>query len=195
VRERVGRIALAALALGMAGCGSLGEPDAGLPIEDVETSGRMLPGSLAENPTGPHVELLTATVDGRELEIVMQRDGNGVCFALRRPPDSAQSCGPLPGAAGDFGEGFGMVMTGSGPVEEGDPPRPLELSGLLSAEVEAVLVEFDDGREARAVLFPLAPAQVEGSGFVVYLPAGAPDHSVVALAADGTELGRLGTMP
>jgi hypothetical protein len=64
-------------------------------------------------------------------------------------------------------------------------------AGLVGAEVASVVAELEDGREARAVLFPLAPAQVDGSGFMVYLPADAPQAAIVARDADGTELERL----
>jgi hypothetical protein len=104
-----------AISVGLVACGAIAPPDAGLLIEDVQTTGRDLRGSLADNPAGPHVELMTGDVAGEE-----------------------------------------------------------------------------DGREARAVLFPLAPAQVDGSGFVVYLPAeAAVGTAIVARDADGTELGRL----
>src|SRR5687767_5336968 len=56
---RGGRLAPIAICLALLGCGVMAPPDAGLPIEGVETTGRELPGSLADNPAGPHVELMT----------------------------------------------------------------------------------------------------------------------------------------
>jgi hypothetical protein len=176
-----------AIALVLVGCGVMAPPDAGLPIEGVETTGRELPGSLADNPTGPHVELMTGDVAGEEVEAAMQRDGDGVCFVVRRPPESSTACGELPGEDGPFG----MVMTGSAPEPDGANATPVMAAGLVVAEVASVVAELEDGREARAVLFSLAPAQVEGSGFVVYLPVDAPQAAIVAYDADGTELERL----
>jgi hypothetical protein len=183
------RTGATAIAIGVAlvGCGVIAPPDAGVPIEGVETTGRDLPGSLADNPNGPHVELMTGDVAGEEVEFVVQRDGEGVCFAVRRPPDGSQGCGPLPGEDGPFG----MVMSDSPPEADGADGTPVMAAGLVVAEVASVVAELEDGREARAVLFPLAPAQVEGSGFVVYLPADAPQAAIVARGADGAELGRL----
>ena len=175
------------IGMALAGCGLMAPPDAGLPIEDVQMSGRELPGSLADNPTGPHVELMTGDVAGEEVEVAMQRDGAGACFVARRPPESSQTCGPLPGEDGPFG----MVMTGGPPEADGANATPVMAAGLVVADVASVVAALEDGREARAVLFPLAPAQLDGSGFVVYLPAGAPQAAIVARDADGTELGRL----
>ncbi|MDQ4036293.1 MAG: hypothetical protein M3153_10215 [Chloroflexota bacterium] len=170
------------------GCGVIPPPDAGVPIEGVETTGRDLPGSLADNPNGPHVELMTGDVAGEEVEVAMQRDGDGACLAVRRPPDSSTGCGELPGEHGPFG----VVMTGSAPEPDGGNETPVMAAGLVVAEVASVVAVLEDGREARAVLFPLAPARVEGSGFVVYVPATAPVGSaIVARGADGAELGRL----
>jgi hypothetical protein len=176
-----------AIALVLAACGVMAPPDAGLPIEGVQTTGRELPGSLADNPTGPHVELMTGDVAGEEVEVVMQRDGQGVCFAVRRPPEGSTACGELPGEGGPFG----MVMTGSPPEADGSNAAPVMAAGLVVAGVASVVADLDDGREARAVLFPLVPAQIEGSGFVVYLPADARQAAVVARDADGIELERL----
>ncbi len=176
-----------AISIALVGCGVVAPPDAGLPIEGLESTGRELPGSLADNPTGPHVELMTGDVAGQEVEAAMQRDGGGVCFAVRRPPESSTECGELPGDDGPFG----LVMTGSAPEPHAGNGTPLMAAGLVGAEVASVVAELEDGREARAVLFPLAPAQVDGSGFVVYLPADAPQAAIVARDADGTELERL----
>lgn len=175
------------LSVALVACGVIAPSDAGIPIEDVETTGRDLPGTLADNPAGPHVELMTGDVAGEEVEFVMQRDGQGVCFAVRRPPDGSQACGPLPGEDGPFG----MVMSGSAPEDDGADGTPVMAAGLVVAEVASVVAELEDGREAGGVLFPLAPAQVDGSGFVVYLPADAAQAAIVARDADGTELGRL----
>jgi hypothetical protein len=183
------RAGATAIAIGVAlvGCGVVAPPDAGVPIEGVETTGRDLPGSLADNPSGPHVELMTGDVDGEEVEVAMQRDGDGVCVAVRRPPESSTACGELPGEQGPFGS----VMSGSAPEPDGGNGTPVMAAGLVVAEVASVVAVLEDGREARAVLFPLAPAQVEGSGFLIYLPAGAPQAAIVARDADGAELGRL----
>lgn len=180
------RLAAFAIGLVVTACGLVAPPDAGLPIEGIETTGRELPGSLASNPTGPHVELLTGEVAGQEIEVVMQRDGNGVCFDVRRAPEGSQSCGEVPGENGPFG----MVMSSASPADAGNG-MPAMVAGLVVPQVASVVAELADGRTAQAVLFPLAPAQVEGSGFVLYLPADAPQDAIVARDADGTELGRL----
>ena len=175
------------IGMALAACGVMAPPDAGLPIEDVQMSGRELPGRLADNPAGPHVELMTGDVAGEEVEVAMQRDGGGVCFVVRRPPASSQSCGPLPGEDGPFG----MVIADGPPENDGANATPLMAAGLVVAEVASVVAVLEDGREARAVLFPLAPARLDGSGFVVYLPADAPQAAIVARDEDGAELGRL----
>jgi hypothetical protein len=65
------------------------------------------------------------------------------------------------------------------------------VAGLLSQDVDAVVAELESGATARATLFPLAPAQVEGFGFVLALPPDAAPRALVALDADGAEIGRL----
>ena len=188
------RSSLLGLAVLATGCGLFADADAGLPLENLHTTGRPLPGSMAERPTGPHVELLTATIAGDEVEIAMQRDGDGVCFVVRLPPESSQACGAVP--AQPIGGPFGVVtVLGSG-VGGGDPPSvPLIVAGLIAADVDAVIAELDAGTQARATLFPLAPAQVDGFGFLLALPPETGPHALVAFAAEGTELGRVESMP
>jgi len=173
----------------LAACAVIAPPDAGIPAEDVRTTGRALPGTLADDPTGPHVELLTATVAGQEMEIAMQRDGGGTCIAVRRPPASVQGCGGLPGDDGPMGTVFGLVVTDGPP--EADPGGPVMVAGLVTADVGAVVAELEDGSMARAVLFSLAPADVEGSGFVLYLQPDLGQRSLVAHDVSGSELARL----
>jgi hypothetical protein len=186
-----GRPSLVVVALAAAGCGIFAEPDAGLPIEDVRTTGRPLPGALADRPTGPHVELLTGTVAGEEIEVAMQRDGEGVCFAVRMPPESGEACAERIGDQ-PLVEAFGPVMPIGFSDPDSDPSgHPQLVAGLVAPDVEAVVAELESGAVARATLFPLAPAQVDGSGFVVALPIGAGHHAILAFDADGTEIGRL----
>ncbi len=177
-----------ALVMVVAACDAFGPADAGVPLEDVLTTGRPLPGSLAATPTGPHVELLTAEVAGQDMEIAMQRDGPGVCMAVRRPPASSESCGPAPGDEPGL-RVFGMTMVDGPP--EADPAAPIAVAGLVRAEVDSVAIEFEDGTEAAARLFSLAPANVEGTGFIAYVPSGARQSALVARDADGQELERL----
>jgi hypothetical protein len=188
-------IASAALWLVTTGCGAVFEPNAAIPIENIETTGRGLPGTLADSPTGPHVELLTGTVEGRELEVVAQLDADGACIAIRRAPDGAEACGAVPGAEDRLGEAFGLILTGGSPAGDDIGSGPFEVGGMVSADVAAVIAELDDGRQARALLFPLEPAGIDGNGFILYLPAETPGHSLVARAADGGELGRLEFTP
>lgn len=172
----------------LAACDSLGVPDAGVMLEDVQTTGRALPGALAEEPTGPHVELLTAVVAGQDVEVVMQRDGPSVCMAVRRPPASSVGCGPLPGD--EPGQrAFGLTFVEG--TSETDPDAPSPVAGLVTAAVDSVIIEMEDGSEAAARLFSLAPANVEGTGFIAYVPSGARQRSLIARDADGTELERL----
>lgn len=188
-RPLSGGVASVVLVLAATSCGIAEPPDAGVPLEEVRTTGRPLPGQLAENPTGPHVELLTAVVAGQEAEVAMQRDGVGACFAVRRPPASLSSCGGLPGEDGPLGSVFGMVVTDGPP--ESDPGAPIVTAGLVTAEVASVLVELENGSTARAVLFSLDPAGVTGSGFLLYLPTDASPRALVARDDDGEELARL----
>lgn len=190
VAQSRGRLAGIALALILAACGFLETPDAGVPLENVRTTGRALPGQLADAPAGPHVELLTATVAGQDIEVVMQRDGAGACVAIRRPPASSTACGAVAGDDAPVGSTFGAVLVDT-PLSS-DPSAPLAVAGLVTAEVASIKAELEDGSTARAVLFTLAPADVEGSGFVLYLPADARQQSLVAFDADGQELERLG---
>ena len=187
---RSARSHLLGLAVLATGCGLFADADAALPLENLQTTGRLLPGSLAERPTGPHVELLTATIAGDEVEIAMQRDGDGVCFVVRLPPQSSQACGeevlaePIDGPFGLF------KPLGPGVVGGEAAAHPLILAGLVAAGVDAVVAELGAGATARATLFPLAPAQVDGFGFLLALPPETPPRALVAFAADGTELGR-----
>ena len=185
---------LASLALVAAGCGLLAEADAGLPLENVQTTGRQLPGSMAEQPTGPHVELLTGTIQGEEIEIAMQRDGNGACVVVRLPPESNQGCGETLDAQA-LGGGFTLVLP-LGPNVDGDQGgRPLVVAGLTVPEVGAVVADLGSGSVARATMFPLAPAQVDGFGFVLALPPGTGSHAIVAFDVAGNELARLEYVP
>ncbi len=185
---------LVPFALAAAGCGLLAEPDAALPLEGVQTTGRQLPGAMAERPTGPHVELITGTINGEELEIAMQRDGDGACFVVRLPPDSNEACGQILDAQA-LGGGFSLALPLESGAEGAPTGRPLILAGLTVPDVDAVVAELGSGAVARATLFPLEPAQVDGVGFVLALPPGTGSHALVALAADGTELGRVEYAP
>jgi hypothetical protein len=185
---------LVSLALIAVGCGLLAEPDVALPLESVQMTGRALPGAMAERPTGPHVELLTGSIDGEELEIAMQRHGDGACVVVRLPPESSETCADRldwlqPGGA------FGPIMTLGSGVDGAPAGRPLIVAGLTVPNADAVVAELGSGSVGRATLFPLAPAQVDGFGFVLALPPETGPHALVALDADGAELGRVEYMP
>ena len=121
----------------------------------------------------------------------MQRDGEGVCFVVRLPPESGQACGET---LGDelMGDAFGPVMPIGSSDPDGNPTGlPQIVAGLVAPDVTAVVAALDSGGQARATMFPLAAAQVDGSGFVLALPPDAGPHALVAFDADGVELGRL----
>ncbi|HEX7171036.1 MAG TPA: hypothetical protein VF365_00350, partial [Candidatus Limnocylindria bacterium] len=141
ITRRQSRPSVLLLLLVAGGCGPFAEPDAGLPIEDVRTTGRPLPGALADRPTGPLVELLTGTVAGEEVEVAMQPDREGVCFVVRLPPESGQACGET---LGDqlMGDAFGPVTPiGSSDPDDNPTGLPQIVAGLVAADVVAVVAE------------------------------------------------------
>lgn len=183
----VRRFSLLVLGAGVAACGLLPEPDAGIQITELDTNPRQVhTGGPADGPTGPAVEIVRGRVD-ELLSVVVQRDAEGVCLAIFRGGNGSTSCGPLPGEAG-MGA-FGLVSTGGG---EQDPV--FEVGGIVDSSVASVVLELDDGRRATALLVPLAPAELDASAFLVYLPDPVP-NALVAYADDGTELGRLVMTP
>lgn len=179
----VDRLSLVALGAAVVGCGLLPRPDVGIQIAELDTNPRQIhTGGPAGTPTGPAVEILRGRVD-ELLSVVVQRDADGVCLAIFRGGNGSTSCGPLPAEAG-MGA-FGSVSTGGG---EGDPV--FEVGGIVDSTVSSVVLELGDGSRASALLVPLAPAEIDASAFLVYLPQRVANH-LVAYADDGTELGRL----
>ncbi len=171
----------------MGGCGLLPEPDAGIQIAELDTNPRQIhTGGPAARPTGPAVEIVRGRVD-ELLSVVVQRDADGACLAIFRGGNGSTICGPLAGEA-DMGA-FGPVTTGGG---ERDPV--FEVGGIVDSSVSSVVLELDDGSRASALLVPLAPAELDASAFLVYLPEPVPT-ALVAYADDGTELGRLVMTP
>ena len=182
-------VSIAVTAAVAAGCGLLPAPDAGLPIEELSTEPRELEHSLADTPTGPHVEVLSGEIGGDHLSVVLQRDAEGACMAIWRGADGSQACGSIAGGA--LGAAFGVVMVGGvpGPGEEGG--GLVELAGIVASDVVAVVAELDDGAEGHARLVSLEAAQVDGQAFLLYLPAGAVPRVLVARGDGGVELERL----
>jgi hypothetical protein len=157
-------------------------PDAGLRIEDSETELREVRGNIAQRPEGPQTEVLTATVGGEPLTVSVQRDADGVCLFVDRPPDGHQTCGGLPGEPLGV---FGAVALG-----EPEDLDAYEVAGLVSERVHSVVIELAEGRTARALIVPLEDAGVEANLFIVYPPRD-PTHAMVAFDAAGREVERL----
>jgi hypothetical protein len=165
-----------------AGCGLLPQPDAALPIENLDVEPRRIDGAIANAPTGPNTELLRGFVAGDRLALVAQRDGDGICLAVWRGAHGGTMCGDLPG-----GDGMGPI----GPtMVTGQDAAPFEVIGIAVPEAAEVVLELDDDRRARAVLVSLGPVGVAGNAFIVHL-ARAQAHALVALDADGAEIARL----
>jgi hypothetical protein len=174
----------------VAGCGLLGPPDAAVPIDELTVEPRDRLGTLAEAPTGPHIEVLSGRVLGERLVVAVQRDASGVCMAVFRGSDGSEACGPLPGADGALGQHFGMVLPGR--ALDAPASEPFEVAGMVVPEVSSVVVELDDGRTAAAQLVPLDAALVDAKAFIVHVPGDLAPGDLVARAADGSELERLG---
>lgn len=173
-----------ALILGIAltGCGLLPPPDAGIPIGDVDTAARQIrTGGPASAPNGPAVEILRGRID-ELLSVVVQRDAVGVCMGISRGAHGGETCSPVP--AGGPQDPFGGVSTGGG------DGAVFEIAGISALDVASVVVEIEDGSVARALIVSLEPAGIGANAFFVYLRDLVP-HSLVALADDGSELGRL----
>ena len=175
--------------LTVAACGFLAPPDAAVPIDELTVQPRDRLGTLADAPTGPHIEVLSGRVLGERLAVAVQRDASGVCMAVFRGSNGSEGCGPLPGAEGPLGAHFGMVL--SGRALDAPTAEPFEVAGMVVPEVSSVVIELSDGRTAGAQLVPLDAALVDAKAFIVYLPGDLAPGDLVARAADGSELERL----
>jgi len=141
----------------------------------------------------------------------MQLAGSCFCGAVRftvesRTPYPYRRCycarcrktaGGTGAAANVLAQASTLEVTGADALTEFAAPDTTRTrfcsrcGSALYLTIDAVVAELGSGSVARATLFPLAPAQVDGSGFVLALPPETGSHSLVALAADGTELGRV----
>ncbi len=168
-------------------CGLIPAPDAGIAIDDLDTNPRQIEtDGPAARPDGPAIEILRGRVADDLLSVVVQRAVDGVCMGVFRGSHGGSACGPLPGAGVAGAAPFGPILSGS----LGDDDPVAETAGIVGRDVASVVIDVGDGRRARATMVSLAPADVDAQAFFIYLPE--PTRgSVIALAADGSELGRL----
>jgi hypothetical protein len=162
-------------------------PDAGIPIEDVDTEPRQVEvDAHVASATGPTVEVLRGRVQGSAFALSVHATAEGFCSLLSRDSGTSGSCGPLPGEGmPEFGP-FGSFGHGGG-----DADGAVAVSGVVSKDAAAVWVELDGGERARMLLIDLAPAEIDAQAFVGFLDAGAALHAIVALDGLGNEIGRV----
>lgn len=178
---RAGAVVAGVLTI-LVGC-SAALGDIAVPLDDLDVAPRRTTAAAGHVPTGPVVEVARGEIDGAAFQIVVWSEADGLCIFTLSGADSTLACGPEPDPA--------SLITSDAFGADG----PLEIVGAASAEVTAVAAELPDGRRGSGHLISLAPADIEGSVFVVALPREAGDHDLVVLGNDGAELQRLEFSP
>jgi hypothetical protein len=160
-----------ALALGACSIASVETPDpAAIP------SGSLVP--LAEDATGPVVELGSGQAEGLGWRYSIYPSGDTWCTQMEMAASTASGCGDLL-PAGDAA--FGSVA-----VETMDPGSVRVVEGLASEATFTVwLVENESQRRFPATLMPLDPAGLDGVAFVGIPPAEMNPTHVQAMARSG----------
>ncbi len=161
--------------------------DVGVPIESLDLD----PLSSQEPATGvtavgPVVEVARGYADGRAFRFTVYRTEppEGACIELEWASAFGGVCGSMPGE-GPTGGAFGGGATGNSSTGLAH-----EVFGLVAPNVAEVWIETDADERTRAQLVPLAPAEIDATLFIAFLPSGTEASAWVALDAAGTEIGR-----
>ena len=174
--RRVDRLAaaLGILAVALASCGLAGLGQS-----------RNDPPPDAPQPIGPIVEVGRGQGDGFSWRYSVYESTMGTCTRL-------ETDGALAGGAS---ESCGIVGlgTGGGPLTIGGvgtgTNMPTQIEGFATEDAAEVWIETDQGPVV-ASLMDLRPVDMEGQAFIAFVPAGREIGDVVALDADGVEIGR-----
>lgn len=173
------RLVVIGLALLMGGCiGRLemGSDEPRIPDGPIDAMG--------ENPTGPVITLASGMAEDTGWRFVAYESGGAYCLQVDLNTGSGGSgtagcaqadelVGPLSQVgAGGGGEGVGHIQ------------------GVASREVSEVSVRAAGGRRIPATLHDLDRIGLDAQAFFALIPAAADPISVVALDADGEEMGR-----
>ena len=161
------RIGLLLPMLVLAGCGLLPMGGPQPVIEGLERS-------------GPTIELGRGTTMGVEWRYSVYPSNIGWCTQVDHEHGGGSACGGQLMVTGP------LTLTGGGAGSN----IPNYVEGIASDDVAAVWAERADGERAPAILMSLAPARFEGQMVIAWFSPDEDWESLVALAADGTELGR-----
>lgn len=166
---------LVLLTLVLAGCGLLPMAEPAAPMV-----GR-------ERKVGPTIELGRGTTLGVDWRYSVYPSDIGWCTQIDHGPGAGggSACGGQLIATGP------LTLTGAGSGSE----IPNYVEGIASNDVAAVWAERADGERAPAILMSLAPAGFDGQVVVAWLPPDNDWERIVAVGADGTELGREAIAP
>lgn len=178
-RFRHGCAVLAGAAL-LLGCdGIFREPDAALPVAnlDVEPKPGFIEPAGMPGVKGPMIQVASGEVSGEEFRLTLYRSADGFCLSLAAIQYRGGGCGAAPGEGPEFGL-FGVI--GQSGLADGT----IEIDGMVAPDVASVWVVTDDGRRANALLVPAELDGLEASVFVVFLPA--DTHPTNIVAADGS---------
>lgn len=179
-RERIVRALMRVLGLMLVapvliGCGLLPIVEPAAPIEGMPAK------------AGPTIELGRGTTLGVDWRYAVYPSDIGWCTQIDHGPGGGggSACGGQLIPAGP------LTLTGAGSGTD----MPNYVEGIASDDVAAVWAETADGERAPAILMSLAPAGFEGQVVIAWLSPDDDWESVVALGADGTELGRESIAP
>ncbi len=170
----------------------VGDPDevVSLPLRalDLEPTVIRTPsliGMTANDATGPVVQLAHGNAAGSQFRLVAYRSAQGYCVGFAWRGGSAEGCGALPEDDAVGGAAFGLALSRL------EPGVPGYLAGLVASDAAAVHAESARGGHAEALVFGLDEADIDARAFLVFLPVGFDADSVVALDAQGAQVGRL----
>ena len=179
-------LALAVLALGLAGCGSIasveGQPDVGqIPSGPLQATGG--------DADGPVTEVGSGRTLGIGWRYSIYASADGICTQLELANMASAGCGSGPlipedsvfGSIGSSGGGPG------GPGTAAETPTPVE--GIVTSRAAAVWIVTDSGARLPTTLMSLEVADHDAKAFVGFLPADQIAARVVATDADGEVLG------
>jgi hypothetical protein len=174
--SRVDRLAalLGVLAVALASCGLAGLGQS-----------RNDPPPDAPQPIGPIVEIGRGQEDGFSWQYSVYESTMGTCTRLEmdgaQGGGASESCGIIGLGGGDGSLTIGGVGTGTN--------MPTQIDGFATDEVAEIWIETDQGPVA-ASMMALGIVDMEGQAFIAFVPGGRQIGDVVALDADGSEIGR-----
>ncbi len=141
-------------------------------------------GMHTTDATGPVVQVARGSGAGSQFRLAAYRSAQGYCLWFAWQDGTSDGCGALPQDDAVGGPIFGLIQAGH------KPAAPGYLAGFAAPDVVAIRAESARGGRAEALVLDLDEAGIDAKTFLVFLPTGFAADSVVALDADGDEMGR-----